>query len=72
LRVNGNVAPETVNPEPAMEAELTVTAAVPVDERVTVCAVAVFTGSLPKARLAVLALNVSTVAGGASVKEYVT
>lgn len=35
FRVNGNVAPDTLNPVPEAVAELTVTAAEPVDDRVS-------------------------------------
>jgi hypothetical protein len=60
LRVSGNVAPETVNPAPATVAALTVTAAVPVEDSVTVCVVAVFAVTLPKPMLPALTLSVDT------------
>lgn len=47
-----------MNPLPATVAALTVTADAPVDVRVIVCVAAVFTFTLPKARLAVLTPNV--------------
>jgi hypothetical protein len=47
---------------PAMAAELTVTAAVPVELRVRVCVVAVFTALLPKERLLALMLSVGIAA----------
>jgi hypothetical protein len=56
------VAPETVKPVPATVAALTVTAAVPVEDRVSVCVVAVFTFTLPKDRLDELTLSVGTAA----------
>lgn len=51
FKVSGNVAPETVNPVPATLAALTVTAEVPVEDRVNVWVVAVFTLTLPNDRL---------------------
>lgn len=51
FKVSGNVAPETVNPVPATVAALTVTAEVPVEDKVSVCVVAVFTLTLPNDRL---------------------
>ena len=46
-----------VKPEPAIEAELTVTEDVPVDVNVTVLVVAEFTVTLPKLRLEGLTVN---------------
>ena len=60
FRVRGKVAPETVKPVPVRVAALTVTAAVPVEDRVNVCVVAVFTLTLPKDRLDELTLSVGT------------
>jgi len=60
FRVRGKVAPETVKPVPVRVAALTVTAAVPVEDRVSVCVVAVFTFTLPKDRLDELTLRVGT------------
>lgn len=57
FRVNGNVIPESVNPVPVMLTPLTITAAVPVDFRVTDCVEGTPTATLPKATL--LALKVS-------------
>jgi hypothetical protein len=51
FRVNGNVAPVTVNPVPEAVAELTVTAAEPVDDKVSDCVACVPTATLPKAML---------------------
>lgn len=51
LRVNGNVAPDTVNPVPDAVAELTVTAAEPVDDSVSDWVACVPTATLPKAML---------------------
>lgn len=47
-------------PNPEIVAELMVTDAVPVELRVTVCVVAVFTGTLPKLRLAAPTVKVGT------------
>ena len=55
--VTGNIAPEKVNPAPAMVAELTVTADVPVEVRVTDIVTGVPTSTLPKLRLAVLKVS---------------
>ena len=60
LRVSGNIAPETVKPDPATVASLTITATVPVEDKVSVCVVAVFTLTLPKPMLAALTLSVGT------------
>jgi len=58
FKVTGKVAPEIVNPVPVRLAELTVTADVPVELKVTYWVVAVPTGVLPKFKL--VELNVST------------
>jgi hypothetical protein len=60
FKVSGKVAPETEKPEPATVAALTVIATVPVEDKVSVCVVAVFTFTLPKARLVALMLSVGT------------
>jgi hypothetical protein len=62
FNVSGKVAPETVNPLPLTVAEFTVTAAVPVEVSVTVCATAVFTASLPKLKFVALKPRVDTYA----------
>jgi hypothetical protein len=67
--VTGKVAPESEKPAPAIVAELTVTDAVPVDERVTVCESAELTDTLPKLRLEELKLSVGVVAFNCSVKD---
>jgi hypothetical protein len=66
--VSGNVAPETVNPSPLTVAEFTVTAAVPVELSVTVCVLAVFTETLPNARLVTLTPRVGFDAPSCSAK----
>lgn len=58
FRVNGKLAPETEKPDPVTVAALMVTAAVPVDDRVTVCVVAVFTFTLPNPMLPALTPSV--------------
>jgi len=60
--VTGKVAPDIVNPVPVNAAELMVTGAVPVEVNVTGSVDAVFTVTLPKARLAGLMVNVGTAA----------
>ena len=62
FRVRGKTAPETVKPVPASVSALTVTDAVPVDDRVRVCVVAAFTFTLPKDKLDELTLSVGTAA----------
>jgi hypothetical protein len=46
--VTGKLPPTIVKPAPAIAAEFTVTAVVPLDERVSVCVVGVLTATLPK------------------------
>jgi hypothetical protein len=60
LRVSGKVAPEKVKPDPATAASLMITATVPVEDKVSVCVVAVFTLTLPKPMLPALTLRVGT------------
>lgn len=62
LRVSGNFAPETVKPMPLIVAELTVTAAVPVEVSVTGSVVAPPTITLPKLRLVGLTESVAVAA----------
>jgi hypothetical protein len=57
FKVIGKVTPETVKPLPATVAALTVTAEVPVEDRVRVCVEAVFTLTLPNDRLDELTLS---------------
>ncbi len=54
FKVVGKVTPTMINPVPVIPAALTVTADVPVELKVSVCVVAVFTVTLPKLRLAAL------------------
>lgn len=60
FRVTGNVTPETEKPVPLTLAALTVTGAVPVEDRVTVCVAGEFCITLPKAMLVALMLSVGT------------
>ena len=57
FRVTGKLPATIAKPAPVMAAELTVTGAVPVEVSVNDCAVAVFTVTLPKLRLAALIVN---------------
>jgi hypothetical protein len=57
FNVTGKLPPTTVKPAPVIAAEFTVTGDVPVDVSVNGCVVAVFTVTLPKFRLAALAVN---------------
>jgi hypothetical protein len=70
LSVTGNVAPEKVNPVPLIAAALTVNGAFPVEVKVTVCVIAVFTGSLPKLKLDVLTLSVEAYAPRDNAKVF--
>jgi len=61
--VTGNAAPEVVNPAPVTDALLIVTGAVPLEVSVTDCGVAaVFTCTLPKAKVVALRVKVGTAA----------
>jgi hypothetical protein len=66
------VAPETVKPLPLIAAALTVTAAVPVEDRVRACVVAAFTFTLPKDKLDELTLSVGTPALSVRAKVFDT
>ena len=61
-----------VKPVPLTAAALTVTAAVPVEDRVNVCVVAVFTLTLPKDKLDELTLSVGTEAPSDRAKVLAT
>ena len=60
--MRGKVAPETENPVPVTAAELTVTAALPVEESVTDCVDGVFRFTSPKATVVAFTLSVGTAA----------
>jgi hypothetical protein len=66
LRVTGKVAPDTVNPAPATVAELTVTAEVPLEVKVTGSVAGEPMNTQPNATLAVLALSDGEVAENAA------
>jgi len=59
--VSGRVHPETVKPVPLIVTALTVTAAVPVEERVTDWVTGVFSATLPKAMEVAFTLSVGPV-----------
>ena len=62
FKVTGKVAPDIVKPVPLNAAELMVTGPVPVEVNVTGSVDAVFTVTLPNAKLAGLMVNVGTAA----------
>ena len=66
--MSGKVAPEIEKPAPVSVAELTVTAAVPVEDRVIDCEVGEFTLTFPKLRLDELTVSVGTAAFNCSAK----
>lgn len=68
FRVNGNVAPEAANPAPVNEAALTVTAEVPVEDRVRVSVAGIFVTTSPKSMLDVLKLRIGDEVLRSSVK----
>ena len=69
LIVRGKDSPEIENPAPVTVAPLTVTAAVPVEVNVMVCALARLTATVPKETLAALNASVGTVVPSASAKD---
>jgi hypothetical protein len=62
------VIPETVKPLPVTVAAVIVTAAVPVDDKVTACVVAVFTLTLPNPILPALTPSVAVPVPSCSAK----
>ena len=70
--MTGKVAPDIVKPVPLSVAELMVTGAVPVEVNVTGSVDAVFTVTLPNAKLAGLIVNVGTAAFSCSAKVLET
>ena len=72
FRVSGKLAPETERPVPVSVAELTTTAAVPVEDSVIDCVVDEFTDTLPKLRLEELMVSVGTAAFNCSAKVWAT
>jgi hypothetical protein len=71
FNVSGKVTPETVKPLPVKVAALTVTAAFPVEDKVSVFVVVVFTLTLPNDRLDVLTPRVIVDAPNCNVKVFV-
>ncbi len=57
LSVAGRLAAEAEKPVPVTAMELTVTAAVPLEVKVTVCAVGLFTAAAPNAMLVAFKVN---------------
>ena len=57
FKVTGRVGVDTVKPVPEMVAELMVTEAAPVEVKVSVCDIRLFTDTLPKARLPALRVS---------------
>jgi hypothetical protein len=72
FRVTGSTSLEIENPLPASVSALTVTAAVPVEERTSGCVAAEFTGTLPNARLEALRLSAGTEAPNCRAKVCAT
>jgi hypothetical protein len=70
FNVMGNVTPEALKPVPLTAAALTVTGAVPVDDRITDCVAGVFRFTFPNATLAALMLNVGTPGPSCSEKVF--
>jgi len=70
--VNGKLAPETENLAPATVSALIVTAAVPVDDRVSICVVAEFTFTLPNGTVGALTPSVGTFDPSCKVKVCAT
>jgi hypothetical protein len=70
LTVSGKLAPESEKPAPLMDAELMVTAAVPVDDSVIDCEIAEFTATVPKFTLEELSPRAGTAAFSCSAKVW--
>ena len=66
--MSGKLAPEIEKPVPVSVAALMVTAAVPVEDSVIDCVIAVLTDMLPKLRFEELMLSVGTAAFSCSAK----
>ncbi len=71
FKVKGKLAPETENPVPLTASALIVTAAVPVEDRVSVCVVAEFALTLPNATVEALTASVGTLDPICSAKVFV-
>ena len=72
FKVAGKVDPDNENPAPVTVAELTITGAVPVEDRVTDCVAGVFSATSPNARLAALTLSVGMAAFNCRAKLFET
>ena len=59
--VIGKLPPTIVKPVPVIAAEFTVTGELPVDVKINVCVIGVFTVTLPKLRLAALTVSCGAV-----------
>jgi hypothetical protein len=72
FKVNGKVTPEAVKPVPVTVAALTVTGAMPVEDRVRDCVAGEFKTTLPKAMLVASILSVGTEAPSCRAKVSAT
>ena len=72
FNVSGKVAPETENPVPLTLAALTVTGAVPVEDRITDWVAGELTKTSPKEMLVALMLNVGTPVPSCRAKVFAT
>ena len=70
LIVNGKDSPDIEKPAPVTVAPLTVTAAVPVELKVMVCELALFTATFPNGRFVALTPSVGTVVPSSSAKVF--
>ena len=70
--VSGNVGPDSVKPTPTRTAELTVTEAVPVEDKITVCVAGVFNATFPNPMLEAPMLSAGTDALNCRAKVSVT
>jgi len=72
LRVIGKEPPETVKPVPLTVAALTVTAALPVEVRISVCVAGEFKFTVPKAIVVAFVLSVGVAVPSCIVKVVAT
>lgn len=72
FRVTGKLIPESLNPVPATDAPLTVSAAVPEEVSVTVFVMVVFSAAVPKATLVALEVSVGVEAFRVRAKVFAT
>jgi hypothetical protein len=71
VSVTGNAGPDIVKPVPVNTAELTVTDAVPVEDKITVCVADVFNTTFPNPTLVALMLRVDVLAFTVNVTVWV-